>query len=296
MYFTKYSNSDGTEKIFKASVKGDNNGSQWTVDDNPLSFCVGKYLYTYPALSSDGKIMIFSSNKPESIGGMDLFITRLNGENWTDPVNISKTINSSSNEIYPFLDSENNLFFSSDRNDGNGGYDIYICRFKKDTWGNPVNLTKAINTTFDDIAFTINRKDGKTAFYSKKQKSGRQAVQLVMVRINPGNGSGNLSNLSRIFTDPGLMGNTMADMVAQANNETPVKLPENKETTIKSPEKKEPEVIKHAPVSQTKKEIPAKVVKVEEAAPRVQVAEKPKITETPNVVTPVAEKTKDIVV
>jgi hypothetical protein len=49
-------------------------------------------------------------------------------------------------------------------------------------------------------------------------------------------------------------------------------------------------------VSQTKKEIPAKVVKVEEAAPRVQVAEKPKITETPNEVTPVAEKTKDVVV
>jgi hypothetical protein len=297
MYFARYSYSDGTEKIFHASqVKGDNNMIQWSMDDNPLSFCGNKYIYTHPTLSSDGKIMIFSSNMPESTGGMDLFITRLNGENWSDPINIGKNINTTSNEIYPFLDSENNLFFSSDRKEGNGGYDINVCRFRKDTWESPVNLSNVINTASDDVAFTIDRKDGKTAFFSVRQSSGRQAVQLIMVRINPKNDVGNLSSLSRIFTDPVIMGNSLTDIGILANNENPVKLPEKKETAVKLPVKKESEVINQAPVSQTKKEIPAKTVKVEEAAAPLQVTEKPKITQTQKAVTPVTEKSKDFVV
>ena len=60
---------------------------------------------------------------------------------------------------------------------GYGGYDIFTCKFNGETWDKPVNLSDRINSENDDIAFSIDRTDGKSAFYTKRQKSG-------MVRCN----------------------------------------------------------------------------------------------------------------
>jgi hypothetical protein len=104
MYFTRYNNAEGVEKIFKAIYSaGEGNQGNWMMEDNPLSFCTGKSVYTHPALSSDGKILIFSSNRTGSIGGMDLFVTQNEGGTWSEPKNLGDAINSKSNEMYPFI-------------------------------------------------------------------------------------------------------------------------------------------------------------------------------------------------
>jgi hypothetical protein len=202
MYFTKYSEADGVEKIFQAKYSsGSGNQGDWSVDENPMSFCSGQYIYTHPALSADGKLMIFASNRPGSVGGMDLFASQEKGGKWSDPVNLGDAVNSISNELYPYLDSENNLFFSSDGIQGYGGYDIYVCKFKSNTWEKPINLSTPINTRFDDVAFTVNRKDGKSAFYTVKQKSGKRSLQLYKITMNSYSPD-SLLTLSQFFTRP----------------------------------------------------------------------------------------------
>jgi len=202
MYFTRYSKKDGVEKIYRADYhSGEGNEGYWSLDDNPLSFCSDKFVYSHPALSADGKLMIFASNRPGSIGGMDLFVTQLKGGIWSDPINLGDAVNSTANELYPCLDSENNLFFSSDGSQGFGGYDIYVCKFKSNTWEKPINLSTPVNTRFDDVAFTIDKKDGKSAFYTVKQNFGKRSMQLRQITLSSYRPD-TLLTISQFFTRP----------------------------------------------------------------------------------------------
>jgi hypothetical protein len=187
MYFTKYSKTTGKEKIFKAvtSVRSDGS-SLWSENTEPLDICRDNYNYTHPALSSDGKIMVFASDRTGSAGGMDLYYSVKERDIWTVPVNLGSKINTRGNELFPSLDSDNNLFFSSDGLPGNGGYDIFMSKYNGTGWEKPVNLSKAINSNNDDIAFTINRKDGKSAFFSTRTKSRSGETHLFKVGFKNG--------------------------------------------------------------------------------------------------------------
>jgi hypothetical protein len=144
-------------------------------------------------------MMIFASDKEGSLGGMDLFISRLTNGKWSTPENLGKLINTSGNEFFPFLDSENNLFFSSDMLPGYGGYDIFTCKFNGVNWDKPINLSDLINTDGDDIAFTINKMDGKTAFFTRRQKSDKNDMQLFRVKLKQDIADRNLLTLSSVF-------------------------------------------------------------------------------------------------
>ena len=226
LYFTKISENDGIEKIYQAKfTQGTGNQGDWSVDENPLSFCSGQSIYTHPALSADGKTMIFASDRPGSVGGTDLFMTQNVKGTWSEPVNVGDAVNSRSNELYPFLDSENNLFFSSNGIQGYGGYDIFVCKYKGGTWEKPINLSTPINTSNDDVAFTMNRKNGRSAFYTVMQKSGTRSAQLYMVSMKNYSGPENLYSLSQIFTNPKI--SHMVILVA----EQPVQATDRKDET-----------------------------------------------------------------
>ena len=201
MYFTKYSEDQKTEKIFMANfIPQSEDKEDWKEDENPLSFCTGNSVYTHPALSSDGKILIFSSNMPGSTGGMDLFISQRNNDSWSIPVSLGNAINSSDDELFPYLDRKNNLYFSSNGIPGFGGYDIFICKFQGDTWDAPVNLSTPVNTEFDDVSFKLST-DEISGFYTVKQKSGKKSLVLHRISMNANDGSGE-ATLSEYFTNP----------------------------------------------------------------------------------------------
>lgn len=196
MYFTRNAN-DGTQKIFRAEyTDGD-----WVIDSKPLDFCSDNATYTHPAISLDGKIMVFSSDRSDSYGGMDLYVTLNTDGKWSEPENIGNAVNSTFNEVFPFLDADNNLFFSSNNIQGFGGYDIYVCKFDDNTWERPINLATPINTINDDVAFTIDRNSGKTAFYTVKENLGRTYIQLYKVDMVETSQTAGL-NLSQYLTRP----------------------------------------------------------------------------------------------
>ena len=182
MYFTKISETDNREKIFHAKFVSSPIG--WKIDTEPLSFCKEGFSYTNPSVSIDESMMIFASNNSESSGGMDLFITTREGEKWTGPKNIGVKINTKGNELFPFLDTDNNLFFSSDGRAGFGGYDIFVSKFNGKEWEIPVNLTIHINSSGDDIAFTINNTVKNMGFFTVRQKLRSDEMQLYLIDLN----------------------------------------------------------------------------------------------------------------
>jgi len=200
IYFTKISKKDRKEKIYMGKlIPNSTNQTGVATELIPLDFCADNFNYSHPALSSDESMMIFASDREGSLGGMDLFISRKVGNKWSSPENLGELINTPGNEFFPFLDSENNLFFSSDRLPGFGGYDIFTCKYNGSGWDKPVNLSGRINSDKDDIAFTINKSDGKTAFFTRRQRSARAEMQLFRVTLKQEVTGKNLLTISDIF-------------------------------------------------------------------------------------------------
>ena len=250
MFLSLIPDKSNREKIFKASYTPDG----WVIEDNPLSFCNDNYIYTHPSLSENGDFIVFSSDMANSVGGLDLFVSRKEGEKWSEPVNLGRQINTTGNELFASLDAENNLYFSSDKLPGQGGYDIFVCLYDGRTWGKPQNLSKTINSENDEVAFTINRTDDNSAFFTSRDKSGKGKMQLYRVTLNSLITNQSPTNLSKqIFA--------MAGITEQVQ---PVKSETSENIALLKPKKAE------SVAEPIKKEIPDKVndVKAIEEAPK----------------------------
>lgn len=181
MYVSLIPERDSREKIFRATLQS----NSWVFDETPLEFCKGNFIYSHPTLAAKGDFMIFSSDMVGSAGGLDLYISRKEGDKWGNPENIGKHINTSGNELFASLDAENNLYFSSDGLPGEGGYDVFVCNYNGKGWDKPHNLPTIINSRDDEVAFTISRSDMTRAFFTSRTRFGKSRTLLNSVTIPP---------------------------------------------------------------------------------------------------------------
>lgn len=87
-----------------------------------------------PYLSKDGKLLFFSSNGHETMGGYDVFFTEKMGEEvWSKPINIGYPLNTPAND-YSFiaLDDGNRAYIVKDLPGGYGFVDIYNVEVSKE--------------------------------------------------------------------------------------------------------------------------------------------------------------------
>ena len=98
------------------------------VSEKIIDFCRSdEYDYQSPSISSDGRTIIFSSNRESN--NYDLWIAVRKNDGWEAPRKINN-INTEENEISPYLFRDSILFFSSNGHSGYGGYDIFTCIIK----------------------------------------------------------------------------------------------------------------------------------------------------------------------
>lgn len=145
-------------------------------DANPkveaISINVDKYSVCHPSLSSDGSSMIFSSNRPGSIGKMDLFIAYFDGDEWTGITNLGKHINTPANEIFPYFLNDSILVFATDRTQGFGGLDMYVSHLRYGEWSPAIILPKPFNTSFDDFGMIV-RPDFRSGYFTSTRLGGK---------------------------------------------------------------------------------------------------------------------------
>jgi hypothetical protein len=125
----------------------------------------------YPFISSDGKKLFFASRNTEGYGGYDIYYSEKKGNVWNKPVNLGPKINTTENEVFPFLFNNNRLYFTSRGHEGAGGLDIFYSDFIEDSWTQPVNLPEPFNSRFDDFAFVSNSKMDTGYFTSNRRGS-----------------------------------------------------------------------------------------------------------------------------
>ena len=139
--------------------------------EKPFPFNGSDYSTAFPHLSFGGSALYFSSNKLGGFGGFDIYVSYLKNGEWTRPENLGPSINSKGNEITPFL-KDGVLYFSSDYQQGLGGYDIFQSKVKNGNWSFAENMGKGINSPADDYYFTMNQYSNEM-FFTSNRMGGR---------------------------------------------------------------------------------------------------------------------------
>lgn len=152
-------------KIYKASLE---NGKWANVA--ALPFTSDNYNTAHPALSPDEKTLYFSSDMPGSIGQSDIYKVNINGSgSFGTPENLGKGINTEGKETFPYVTSENEIYFASDGYPGLGGLDVFVGQIENNgTISDIQNLGADINSPKDDFAYIIDPVSRRGYFSSNK--------------------------------------------------------------------------------------------------------------------------------
>ncbi|MDX5347125.1 MAG: hypothetical protein LPK19_07740, partial [Hymenobacteraceae bacterium] len=141
-----------------------------------------KYKETAVYFSADGDYVFFSSDRPEGLGGLDLYISmRQPDGTWSEAMNLGGHVNSFYDEDRPFIDPELNvLYFSSKGHNSMGGYDIFRSAITDVVWAKAENCGYPINTAQDDMAFTM-LPGGKSGLFASNREGGQGSFDLYQV-------------------------------------------------------------------------------------------------------------------
>lgn len=128
-----------------------------------------------PALSADGRVLYFVSDRRGGFGRRDIwYSTKLYNGEWSKAKNAGKEINTVFDEISPFIHvNGNTFFFATNGLDGLGGYDIF--KTEKDengNWQKPINVGMPINNHEDQYALFV-ASDGITTYYAHEETDAK---------------------------------------------------------------------------------------------------------------------------
>jgi len=175
MYFTRNNYKSGKYikdengvirlKIFKSTKE---EGLWKNIEE--LSFNSDEYSVAHPVLSPDEKVMYFASDMPGTLGESDIFMVEINEDGtFSTPKNLGNTINTEARETFPFVTSEEILYFSSDGHPGLGGLDVFGTKIAEGEFdGAILNVGEPINGKMDDFTYIIDEESRKGYFASNR--------------------------------------------------------------------------------------------------------------------------------
>ena len=104
-------------------------------------------------------------------GGKDLWIVKKEKCNkWSKPVNLGPAVNTSADEMFPFLHQDGSLYFSSNGHIGMGGHDIFKTSLdENEAYSSVINLKFPVNSSSDDFGMII-ESDGERGYFTSNRK------------------------------------------------------------------------------------------------------------------------------
>ncbi len=154
------------------------------------------------SISADKKYMIFASERPGGLGGIDLYSAELQSDfTYSNIKNMGPEINTELDEHGPFIHPSGQFFvFSSKGHNSVGGYDLYSCiRLNDSTWEKPKNMGLPLNTPLDDVFYVISG-DGKHGYYSSGKAGGFGAQDIYITQPSIDGVTINLAQLKGTVT------------------------------------------------------------------------------------------------
>lgn len=188
-----------------------NRNGVWT-EPRMLNINNPGYWDSSPAFSRNGKTLYFASNRPGGYGGTDIYSARQNARGRFFKVkNLGPEINTSGNEMFPYISDDGHMYFSSDGHPGFGALDLFVAR-RVNGQITLENLGEPVNSNADDFGihlfkadrgfFTSNREGGKgddDIYTFVNEDPDLKVVNYFLegVTMTPGN-NGNLSILPNV--------------------------------------------------------------------------------------------------
>lgn len=172
LYFTRNnftkdqyrSDSKRTNKLKLYKSTRDKNGEFGVASELP--FNSDSFSTAHPALSPDGKVLYFASDRDGTFGESDIWkVTVDESGNYSSPENLGTSVNTPGRETFPFVDNNGKLYFSTDGRGGLGGLDVYSFDSEKNEI---TNLGEPINSTSDDFTFIYNT-ESETGYFASNR-------------------------------------------------------------------------------------------------------------------------------
>lgn len=173
-----------TEKVNRVKYKTQRLGIyMYTKNGNaynePVPFAYNdfeNYSVGHPTFSKDGNTLYFASDMPGGMGGSDIwFSLKQSDGSWGTPVNAGPSINTSFDELFPTINPDGKLYFSSAGLPGLGGLDIFKAEGEKNNWASVLNLGLNINSSADDFSYLIvkDTEENMMGFLSSNRFGGK---------------------------------------------------------------------------------------------------------------------------
>lgn len=161
---------DFGEDVYFSNLVGD----QWSAPEllpKPINSMANDFGSSF---TGDGQSMVFvRCDEKGAIGSCDLYITQLNGNTWSVPVNMGNVVNTKDWESQPTINADGNrIIFTSRRPGGYGAADLYMSEKNHlGLWGIPQNLGSIVNTPLSENSPFL-AADGKTLYFSSTGHPG----------------------------------------------------------------------------------------------------------------------------
>lgn len=127
----------------------------------------------HPAITANGDTLFFVSDAPKGIGGKDIWMAlHLDKGGWGIPENLGPDINTTGDEMFPYIRDNGTLYFASNGHAGFGGLDLFEAH--RDTNGrwHVHNMLPPINSNGDDFGITF-RSGKEEGFFSSNRNQNR---------------------------------------------------------------------------------------------------------------------------
>jgi len=149
-------------------------GNNWSEPENLGDLVNTSAWESQPCLAADGRTLFFVSTRKGGHGGSDIWKSiRQDDGNWSELENLGDSINTTADEMAPFIHPDGRtLYFSSRGHLGMGGADIFVSRMDANgIWLKPENIGYPVNTKLDEINLIINAK-GTEAYITAEREKG----------------------------------------------------------------------------------------------------------------------------
>ena len=137
-----------------------------------------------PALSADGRVLYFLSDRKGGLGSRDIYVSyQIEPNKWTKAENLGPKINTPYDEISPFIHvNGRTLFFAANGRLGFGGYDLFRSEKENGEWQEPVNFGYPVNNHEDQFSLFITA-DGKRGYYSHEEGSMNTSGKIYEISV-----------------------------------------------------------------------------------------------------------------
>lgn len=157
MYLTKARrepNADTSVEIYTST----RTGAQWSAPQKYEITADTLSAFGHPAVSPDGEFLYFVSDMPGGYGGKDIWRISLTEKEGTLE-NLGVQINTPGDEMFPYIRSNGDLYFSSDGHPGMGGLDIFKAKMNDSGFWQIENMKAPINSQADDFGITFGEEE-----------------------------------------------------------------------------------------------------------------------------------------